>query len=136
MQCGWDTDQFPNNIPETALAMYYILQGGGLTHGGLNFDAKARRQSINPEDMFHAHIGGVDVCARALLIAEKMVQDDVMAKFVDQRYASWQAPWAQQVLEGKSDLSAVADHAWERNVDQPPASGRQEMLENWCNRFI
>jgi xylose isomerase len=136
MQCGWDTDQFPNNIPETALAMYYILQGGGLTHGGLNFDAKARRQSINPEDMFHAHIGGVDVCARALLIAEKMIQDDVMAKFVEQRYASWQVPWAQQVLDGRSDLGAVADHAWERNIDQPPASGRQEMLENWCNRFI
>jgi xylose isomerase len=135
MQCGWDTDQFPNNVPETALAMYYILQGGGLTHGGLNFDAKARRQSLDPADMFHAHIGGVDVCARALLIAEQMIADGGMAKFVAQRYAGWQQPWAQQVLVGKSNLAAVADHALTRNVDQLPVSGRQEYLENWVNRF-
>jgi xylose isomerase len=136
MQCGWDTDQFPNNVAETALALYYIQQGGGFTHGGLNFDAKARRQSLDPEDMFHAHIGGVDVCARALLIAEQMILDGGMHKFVQQRYAGWQAPWAQAVLAGQSNLDAVADHAWQRNVDQPPVSGRQEMLENWCNRFV
>jgi xylose isomerase len=136
MQCGWDTDQFPNSIPETALALYYVLQGGGLTHGGLNFDAKARRQSLDAEDMFHAHIGGVDVCARALLIAEQMILDGGMQTFVDQRYASWQAPWAQDVLTGHSTLDSVAQHAWTRNIDQPPASGRQEMLENWCNRFV
>ena len=136
MQCGWDTDQFPNNIPETALALYYILQGGGFTHGGLNFDAKARRQSLDAEDMFHAHIGGMDVCARALLIAEAMIKDGTMAKFVEDRYATWQAPWAQDVLAGKSNLDAVANMALERNVDKAPASGRQEFLENWCNKFI
>ncbi len=135
MQCGWDTDQFPNNIADTALAMYYVMQGGGMTHGGLNFDAKARRQSLDPVDMFHAHIGGVDVCARALLIAEQMIADGGMAKFVGERYAGWQQPWARDAFDGKSNLAAVADHALARNVDQPPVSGRQEYLENWCNKF-
>jgi xylose isomerase len=136
MQCGWDTDQFPNNIPETALALYYILQGGGFTHGGLNFDAKGRRQSLDAEDMFHAHVGGVDVCAKALLMAEAMTLDGTMSRFVEQRYASWQQPWAQEVLDGRAQLDAIADRALERNVDPAPVSGRQEFLENWCNRFV
>jgi xylose isomerase len=135
MQCGWDTDQFPNNVPETTLAMFYILQGGGFTHGGFNFDAKARRQSLDPVDMFHAHIGGADVCARALLNAEKLINDGGMSQFVAERYAGWQQPWAQQVLAGKSSLAAVADHALARNIDQPPVSGRQEYLENLVNRY-
>jgi xylose isomerase len=114
--------------------MYYILQGGGFTHGGLNFDAKARRQSLDPVDMFHAHIGGVDVCARSLLNAEKLIADGGMGKFVAERYAAWQQPWAREVLDGKSNLAAVADHALTRNIDQPPVSGRQEYLENLVNR--
>ena len=135
MQCGWDTDQFPNNVPETALALYYVLQAGGMTHGGLNFDAKARRQSLDPVDMFHAHIGGVDVCARGLLVAEQMMLDGGMSRFVAERYAGWQAPWAQQALSGAATLDAVADHAAARNIDEPPVSGRQEYLENFVNRF-
>jgi xylose isomerase len=134
MQCGWDTDQFPNSVPETTLALYYILQGGGFTHGGLNFDAKARRQSLDPVDMFHAHIGGADVCARSLLNAEKLINDGGMGRFVAERYAGWQQPWAREVLDGKSSLAAVADHALARNIDQPPVSGRQEYLENLINR--
>ena len=136
MQCGWDTDQFPNNVPDTALALYYILQGGGYTHGGTNFDAKARRQSLDAEDMFYSHIGGVDVCAKALLMAEAMIDDGTMQKVVERRYSSWQAPWAQDVLDGKSTLDSVAQHAWDRNIDQPPVSGGQEFLENWCNKFV
>jgi xylose isomerase len=135
MQCGWDTDQFPNNVPDTALAMYYIMQGGGFTHGGVNFDAKSRRQSLDPIDMFHSHIGGVDVTARGLLIAEKLIQDGKWAEFVKQRYAGWQAPWAQEVLAGKCKLDEVADHAFKRNIDEAPASGRQEYLENLVNQF-
>jgi xylose isomerase len=135
MQCGWDTDQFPNNVPDTALAMYYILQGGGFTHGGLNFDAKARRQSLDPIDMFHAHIGGADVSARALLIAEKLITDGRWSEFVKQRYAGWQQPWAKDVLGGKMKLDDVADRALKRNVDEPPVSGRQEYLENLINQF-
>jgi xylose isomerase len=135
MQCGWDTDQFPNNVPDTALAMYYIMQNGGFTHGGVNFDAKSRRQSLDPVDMFHSHIGGVDVTARGLLVAEKLINDGKWADFVKQRYAGWQAPWAQNVLAGKCNLDEIADHAFKRNIDEAPTSGRQEYLENLINQF-
>jgi xylose isomerase len=134
MQCGWDTDQFPNNIPETAVAMYYILQGGGYTFGGTNFDAKARRQSLDAEDMFHAHIGGIDVCARGLLIAEKLINEDRWADFVEQRYSGWKTPYFQEVLAGKHSLDAMADRALMTNQDVMPSSGRQEYLENLINQ--
>jgi xylose isomerase len=135
-QCGWDTDQFPNSIPETALAMYYIVKEGGFTHGGLNFDAKVRRQSIDPVDMLHGHIGGVDVCARALLIVEQMVLDGALEREVQHRYRGWNETWSKEMLEGRSTLDQVAGGALDRNVDPKPTSGRQEYLENWCNRFV
>lgn len=134
-QLGWDTDQFPNNVPETALALYHILQGGGFTSGGINFDCKVRRQSVDAEDLFHGHIGGMDVSAHGLLVAEKMIQNGQLANFVKQRYAGWQTPYGQDVLAGKVSLDAVADRALERNVDLAPVSGRQEYLENLVNRF-
>nr|WP_315479478.1 xylose isomerase [uncultured Rhodoferax sp.] len=136
MQCAWDTDQFPNSIPETALAMYTIMQGGGFVNGGVNFDAKVRRQSIDPEDMFHGHIGGMDVTARALLIAEKMITDGKLAKLVEDRYAGWKAPLGQNMLDGKMSLEAVAAHVVDRNTDTMPVSGRQEHLENLLNSYI
>jgi xylose isomerase len=136
MQCGWDTDQFPNNIPETALALYLILKGGGFTTGGLNFDAKVRRQSIDPEDMFHGHIGGMDVSARALLIAEKMLQDDQLNQLVAQRYAGWGTPFGQDILSGRMSLDDVAAHVVARNTDTAPVSGRQERLENLLNSYL
>ena len=136
MQCGWDTDQFPNNIPETALALYLILQAGGFTTGGLNFDAKVRRQSLDAEDMFHGHIGGMDVAARALLIAEKMVTDGRLARHVDARYAGWNAAFGQDLLAGRLGLADVADRALERNQDTRPVSGRQELLENLLNSYL
>ncbi|WP_341675286.1 xylose isomerase [Niveibacterium sp. SC-1] len=134
-QCGWDTDQFPNNIPDTALAMYYILQGGGFTTGGVNFDAKVRRQSTDPVDLFHGHIGGMDVSARALLIAEAMIKDGRHAKAVADRYAGWKQEFGQQVLGGKLSLDQVAQRVLDRNTDVLPQSGRQEYLENLLNRF-
>lgn len=134
MQCGWDTDQFPNNIPETAVAMYYILQGGGYTFGGTNFDAKARRQSLDAEDMFHAHIGGIDVCARGLLIAEQLIKDGKWADFVEQRYIGWKTPYFQEVLAGKHSLDSISDRALATNQDVMPKSGRQEYLENLINQ--
>ncbi|HEY8977415.1 MAG TPA: xylose isomerase, partial [Burkholderiaceae bacterium] len=82
-QLGWDTDQFPNNVPETAMALYHVIQAGGLGSGGLNFDAKVRRQSIDAADLFHGHIGGMDVCAQALLVAEKMINDGRLKAAVD-----------------------------------------------------
>ncbi|WP_114969805.1 xylose isomerase [Rhodoferax ferrireducens] len=136
MQCAWDTDQFPNNIPETALAMYLILQAGGFTTGGINFDSKVRRQSIDPQDMFYGHIGAMDVSARALLIAEKMMLDGRFAQFRQDRYAGWTSPFGRDVLDGRMSLDAVAAQVLARNVDTRPVSGRQENLENLLNAFI
>jgi xylose isomerase len=136
MQCQWDTDQFPNSIPETALAMYLILQGGGFKDGGINFDAKVRRQSFEPDDMFIGHIGAMDVCARALLIAEKMINDGRVAKLVAERYAGWQGDLGRQIMGPSSSLDSLATRALERNVDTRPVSGRQELLENLLNEAI
>ncbi|HEX5685541.1 MAG TPA: xylose isomerase [Ideonella sp.] len=134
-QLGWDTDQFPNNVPETALALYYVLKAGGLGQGGLNFDAKVRRQSIDAVDLFHGHIGGMDVCARALLIAEKMILDGRLQAAVDARYAGWETAAAQDVLAGRISLDQLAERVLADNVDVAPVSGRQEALENLVNRF-
>ncbi|MGB5108810.1 MAG: xylose isomerase [Formosimonas sp.] len=135
-QLGWDTDQFPNNVPDTAIAMYHILQAGGFTTGGLNFDSKLRRQSIDAADLFHGHIGGMDVSARALLCAEKMITDGRMKSAVDERYAGWNADWAQDVMAGKVGLDALADKVLTNNTDVLPVSARQEALENLVNRFV
>lgn len=135
-QCGWDTDQFPNSIPDTTLAMYYILQGGGFTTGGVNFDAKVRRQSIDPVDLFYGHIGAMDVTARALLTAEKMILDGKFAQVTKDRYAGWQGEFGQKILAGKLGLDAVAQHVIDRNVDVQPRSGRQELTENLLNSYL
>jgi len=134
-QLGWDTDQFPNNVPETAIALYHVLQAGGLGSGGLNFDAKVRRQSIDAADLFHGHIGGMDVCAQALLIAEKMIVDGRLKAAVDGRYAGWDTAAGQDILNGKHSLAELADDVLARNTDVAPVSGRQEVLENLVNRF-
>ena len=134
-QLGWDTDQFPNNVPETAMALYHVIQAGGLGSGGLNFDAKVRRQSIDAEDLFIGHIGGMDVCAQALLVAEKMIEDGRLKSAVDRRYAGWDAPAGQDLLQGRRTLAELADEVLARNTDVAPVSGRQEALENLVNRF-
>ncbi|MEZ5704343.1 MAG: xylose isomerase [Burkholderiaceae bacterium] len=136
MQCGWDTDQFPNNVAESALVMYLILKGGGFTTGGLNFDAKVRRQSIDPADLFHGHIGGMDVSARALLIAEKMINDDRLADHVQARYAGWSEPLGQDILAGRLSLDQLSAKVLARDQDTLPVSGRQEYLENLLNRYL
>jgi xylose isomerase len=134
-QLGWDTDQFPNNVPETALALYHILKAGGLGSGGLNFDAKVRRQSIDPADLFHGHIGGMDVCAKALLIAEQMIVDGRLDEALKQRYAGWDTPRGQDILAGRVPLGELADRVLAHNADTTPVSGRQEVLENLVNKF-
>lgn len=134
-QNGWDTDQFPNNVPEITLAMYYILQAGGLTTGGLNFDAKLRRQSIDPADMFHGHIGGMDVCARGLINAAKMVEENKLKQAVSDRYADWDSELGQGYLNGSLSLKDLSDLAVRQNLDPEPRSGRQEELENLVNRY-
>ena len=103
---GWDTDQFPNNVPEVALAYYEILKAGGFTTGGTNFDAKLRRQSIDAEDLILAHIGGMDTCAAGLKAAAAMMQDGVLEGELQARYGDWETPAAQAMLA--RDLEAVA----------------------------
>ena len=133
-QSGWDTDQFPNNVPEVALAYYYILKSGGFTTGGTNFDAKIRRQSLDAEDLIAAHIGGMDICARGLKAAAAMLADGGLDKALTDRYAGWQKPEAQAML--KSDLASIADRVLKQNITPEPISGRQEILENYVNRFV
>ncbi len=134
-QLGWDTDQFPNNVPELAVALYFILKGGGFATGGFNFDAKLRRQSIDPVDLFHGHIGGMDVGARALLAAERMIKDGSMSRVLEERYAGWRTPQGRDILAGKVSLEALSERVLSKNVDVEPVSGRQEFLENLVNRF-
>jgi xylose isomerase len=129
-QNGWDSDQFPNDVREITTAMYYILQGGGFTTGGNNFDSKVRRQSIDPVDLFHGHIGAVDVIARGLVNAAALIEKDELAGFVKERYAGWQSPDAQAMLAGKQSLESISDAALESGIAPTPKSGRQEWLEN------
>ena len=134
-QNGWDTDQFPYDIREITLALYYILKGGGFTSGGNNFDAKVRRQSVDPVDLFYGHIGAIDVLARGLLSAAAMLEGGELSSIVDQRYAGWRAESARAMLEGRSTLAAVADAAVADNVKPIAHSGRQEYLENIVSRY-
>lgn len=133
---GWDTDQFMNNREETALALYTVLAGGGLTTGGFNFDAKIRRQSIDPVDLFHAHIGGLDTLARGLLDASAMLGECALSSFVEERYAGWTRGLGSDILEGRASLEALSARVLEENIDPKPRSGRQEMLENIVNRYV
>jgi len=135
-QSGWDTDQFAMNIPEMALAFYEVLKAGGFTTGGLNFDAKIRRQSLDPEDLLHAHVGSMDACARGLLIAAKMIEDGSLATHVKSRYAKWSEPKNKAMLDGKETLEAIAARALKDGLDPQPKSGRQEYLENLLNSYV
>ncbi len=133
---GWDTDQFPNDAAEISLVLYTLLKGGGLTTGGMNFDAKIRRPSIDAEDLFHAHIGGLDTLARALLAAEKMINDGKLEAAVRQRYAGWERDLGQRILQGKASLADLSKLVLDQDLEPRPKSGRQEYLENLANRYI
>jgi len=134
-QLGWDTDQFPNNVPDLAVALYHILQSGGFTTGGFNFDAKVRRQSIDAADLFYGHIGAMDVAARALLAAERMITDGSLSRAVQERYAGWRTPFGRDLLAGNSSLETLSAHVLAKDTEPEPVSGRQEYLENLVNRF-
>ena len=134
-QSGWDTDQFPNNVPELALAYYEILRTGGFTTGGTNFDAKLRRQSLDPEDLVMAHAGAMDVCARGLKAAAAMLEDGGLERARADRYAGWDSPAARKML-AEEDFDTIAARVLAGGVDPEPRSGRQERLENLWNRFV
>ena len=132
---GWDTDQFPTNVYDTTQVMLRVLGMGGFTTGGLNFDAKRRRESHEPEDLFHAHIGGMDAFARGLKIAHKIIEDGRMAGFVKDRYASYDSGIGAEIEAGSTSLDALDAHAQGIEAPQLP-SGRQEMLENIINDYL
>jgi len=134
-QNGWDTDQFPNNITEITEAMLVILEGGGLAGGGINFDAKIRRNSTDPEDLFYAHIGGMDVFARALIVANDILEKSEYKKFRKERYASFDSGKGKEFAQGKLGLEELRKFAIE-NGEPQVRSGRQEWLENIINRYI
>ncbi|EAS49598.1 xylose isomerase [Aurantimonas manganoxydans SI85-9A1] len=131
---GWDTDQFAMDVKELALVFHEMLQHGGFTTGGLNFDAKIRRQSIDPDDLLIAHVASMDACARGLLAAEKMLADGALTKPVGDRYAGWDGSEGKAMLAGERDLEQVAARALD--LDPQPRSGRQEYLEGVVNRYV
>jgi len=133
-QNGWDTDQFPNSVEELTLAMVEILCAGGFTTGGFNFDAKVRRQSIDAIDLFHGHVGGIDVVAKGLLNAAALIEDGRLDAAKTERYAGWTGEFGGKIAD--LDLAGIADLAIEQNIDPQPRSGGQERLENLINRFL
>ena len=132
---GWDTDQFPTDLYDCVQAMYAILRAGGFTTGGLNFDAHVRRQSVDPIDLFHAHIGGMDAFARGLKVAAKMIREKKFAKFVDKRYRGWNRGIGAQIEQGKVGFTELEAYALKQG-DPAVESGRQELLENLLNEYL
>jgi xylose isomerase len=133
---GWDTDQFPTNIYLTTYTMLSVLKYGGFTTGGVNFDAKVRRESFEPIDLFHAHIGGMDAFARGLKIAAAIRKDGRLAQFVTERYASWDSGIGAKIESGKASLAELEAYMLKKGDAKANTSGRQEFLENLINEFI
>jgi xylose isomerase len=135
-QNGWDTDQFPNSVDELALALYEIVNSGGFSTGGFNFDAKLRRQSMDRTDLFHGHIGGIDTLARALLVAADMIENKTLAGPRADRYSGWGKGLGASILSGDVNLEGLEEKVASGEVDPKPTSGRQELLENQVNQRI
>ncbi|MEP3947191.1 xylose isomerase [Ascidiaceihabitans sp.] len=133
-QSGWDTDQFPNNTPEVALAYYEVIKAGGFKTGGTNFDAKLRRQSLDAQDLIAAHAGAMDICARGFKAAVAMTEDGTLEAMRQDRYAGWDTSDAKAMLA--SDFSSIAERVASTGIDPAPRSGKQEILENIVNRFV
>ncbi len=135
-QNGWDTDQFPTSVDELSLVLYEIFRAGGFTTGGFNFDTKLRRQSIDRTDLFHGHIGGIDALARALLVAEEMIESGTLSEPLAERYAGWSGGLGSDILDGTASLESLEAGVMSGEIDPDPRSGRQELLENRVNRVI
>ncbi len=133
---GWDVDRFPVSVEQMTLGMYEILRAGGFTTGGLNFDAKLRRQSIDRNDLFHAHIGGMDTMARALLAAGAMWEDGALENIRRDRYAGWEGELGIDILDGRATLASLRERTLGRDDEPARVSGRQEEIENLVARYI
>lgn len=133
-QSGWDTDQFPNNVPEMTLAYYEVLRAGGFKTGGTNFDAKLRRQSLDAQDLILAHVGGMDACAAGFKAAAAMLEDGKLEAKRDERYAGWNTDAGKLLMA--SNLTDIHDSVLASGLDPKPTSGRQERLENLVNRYL
>ncbi len=133
---GWDTDQFPTDVYLAAKIMLAFLKYGGLAPGGVNFDAKVRRESFEPADLFYAHIGGMDCFAKGLKIAAQIRAEGELARMLDERYASWNAGVGAEIEAGKHDFKSLERYMLEKGEAEPNKSGRQELFENVVNRYI
>ncbi|SFJ10150.1 xylose isomerase [Planctomicrobium piriforme] len=133
---GWDTDQFPTDIYLTTQIMLVILEQGGLKPGGTNFDAKVRRESFDPVDLFHAHIGGMDAFARGAKIAAAIRKDGILPEFVKTRYASYDSGIGQKIDTGKASFAELEKYMLEKGEAAPNTSGRQEWIENLINQYV
>ncbi|HUN26778.1 MAG TPA: xylose isomerase [Steroidobacteraceae bacterium] len=131
---GWDTDQFPNNAQELAPALVQLIHDQGFATGGFNFDAKLRRQSVDPADLYLAHIGGIDTLARALLAAADIVSEGALERLKAERYRGWSSELGEKIMRGELTLAALTDLATERGFDPAPRSGRQELAESLLAR--
>lgn len=135
-QNGWDTDQFPIDVPELSIVMYDILKAGGFQNGGFMFDTKLRRQSTDPNDLFIAHIGGMDHLALALKKAVKMIEKDFLSDAVAGRYKGWNSDLGKAIAAGDHSLESLAKHAVDSEINPQHVSGKQELLENQVNRVL
>ena len=136
MLIGWDTDEFPVNIYDATLTLYEVLMNDGLGRGGVNFDAKVRRPSFEPEDLFLAHIAGMDTYAKGLKVAAKLIEDRVFEDFIAKRYSSFTEGIGADVVSGKATLASLAEYALNNETPRKNESGRQEMLKGLLNQYI
>lgn len=132
---GWDTDEFPTDLYSATLAMYEVLKNGGLGRGGLNFDAKVRRGSFKPEDLFYAHIAGMDSFARGLKVAHRLIEDQVLEEFVETRYKSFTEGIGKDIVDEKTDFHALEAYALKQGRIENE-SGRQESIKSLVNQYL
>ncbi|WP_090738210.1 xylose isomerase [Paenibacillus sp. Mc5Re-14] len=133
---GWDTDEFPVDLYDATLTMYEVLQNEGLGRGGINFDAKVRRASFEPEDLFLAHIAGMDTYAKGLKVAAKLIEDRVFENFIEKRYSSFKEGIGADIVSGKATLASLAEYALANEAPRKNVSGRQEYLKATLNQYI
>jgi xylose isomerase len=134
-QNGWDTDQFPNSVEDLVLPIYEMIEAGGLGNGGFNFDAKLRRQSTDPTDLFHAHIGGIDTLARALIAAGKLADEGALARMKAERYQGWDNALGLEIAD-RETLASLAGRVESGELNPAPQSGQQELYENLVNTAL